>query len=185
MSECIEPIREQDQICLSPLEDGVARLLARRGLDATIQSRTKGLYSLYRKMRRLDASLDDVMDRVGLRIIVPSVEACYEVVGLLHTRFRPVPGTIDDYIGFPKQNGCQSLHTCVYPVPEVSAKPVEFQVRTERMHREAEYGVAAHWLYKNHVEAEEEDRRQLDRLRELLPHEDETVDPGEFVERPR
>jgi len=104
---------------------------------------------MYRKMRRLDTSLDDLMDRIGLRIIVPSVEECYAVLGLLHTRVRPVPDTFDDYIGFPKEHRYQSLHTCVYPVPDISAKPVEFHVRTEAMHREAEYGVAAHCWYKN------------------------------------
>ncbi len=185
MTKSIEPIRKEDEICLCLLEDGVTQLLEQRGVDATIQSRTKGLYSLYRKMRRLDSSLDEVMDRIGLRIIVPSVEACYGVLGLLHTRFRPIPGTFDDYIGFPKENGYQSLHTCVYPVPEVSVKPVEFQIRTEKMHRQAEYGIAAHWLYKGQTqaEAEAEGERQLAWLRDLLPQGENGLDHAEFVER--
>lgn len=183
MTRSIESIRKQDQICLSLLEDGVTRLLEQRGVDATVQSRTKGLYSIYRKMCRLDRCLDDVMDRIGLRIIVPSIEACYQVLGHLHTRFRPVPGTFDDYIGFPKENGYQSLHTCVYPVPDVSAKAVEFQIRTEAMHREAEYGVAAHWLYKNQEEDRAEDRRQLEELRQLLPESDKGFDFDAFLDR--
>ena len=183
MTRSIESIRKQDQICLSLLEDGVTRLLEQRGVDATVQSRTKGLYSIYRKMCRLESSLDDVMDRIGLRIIVPSIEACYQVLGLLHTRFRPVPGTFDDYIGFPKENGYQSLHTCVYPVPDISIKPVEFQIRTEAMHREAEYGVAAHWLYKNREGARAEDRRQLEELCQLLPESDEGFDFDAFLDR--
>jgi len=182
MARSIEPIREEDWICLSLLKDGVGQLLEERGIDAAIEGRAKGLYSIYRKMRRLDSSLDDVMDRIGLRIIVPSVEACYGVLGLLHTRFRPVPGTFDDYIGLPKENGYRSLHTCVYPVPDISVKPVEFQIRTEAMHREAEYGVAAHWLYKDQAEAEAEDQRQLEWLRELLPNGKETFDHAAFVE---
>ncbi len=78
-----------------------------------------------------------------------SVPDCYTVPGLLHAHFKPIPGTFDDYIGLPKNNGYQSLHTCVYPVREISHKPVEFQVRTELMHLEAEHGTAAHWRYKN------------------------------------
>jgi (p)ppGpp synthase/HD superfamily hydrolase len=100
-------------------------------------------------MCRLGISFQDVMDRTGLRIIVPSVEACYTVLGLLHDHFRPIPGTFDDYIAFPKENGYQSLHTCVYSVSDVSHKPIEFQIRTTAMHQEAEFGMAAHWLYKS------------------------------------
>ncbi len=183
MTRSIKPIREADRICLSLLEGGVAQLLDERGIPATVQGRAKGLYSIYRKMRRLDSSLEEVMDRVGLRVIVPSVEACYEVLGLLHTRFRPVPGTFDDYIGSPKANGYQSLHTCVYPVPDVSAKPVEFQIRTQAMHREAEYGVAAHWLYKDQARAEAENERQLERLQRLLPPDEDPLGHAEFIER--
>jgi GTP pyrophosphokinase len=183
MTQSLERIRQQDQLCLSLLRDGVGKLLQQRGIDARLEGRVKGLYSIYRKMCRLDSPLDDVMDRIGLRIVVPSVEACYHVLGLLHTRFRPVPGTYDDYIRFPKENGYRSLHTCVYPVPDVSAKPVEFQIRTEAMHREAEYGVAAHWLYKNEAEAEAEEQRQLEKLRQLLPDEGEELDLGAFLHR--
>lgn len=183
MTKSLQPIREEDQACLALIENGVAQLLNQRGIDATIQGRTKGLYSLYRKMRRLDSSLDEVMDRIGLRIIVDSVETCYQVLGLLHTRFRPVPGTFDDYIGFPKENGYQSLHTCVYPVPDISAKPVEFQIRTEAMHHEAEYGVAAHWLYKDQEETRTEGQEQLDRLRDLLSEENRDLNSEAFLER--
>lgn len=181
MAKKVEPIRRQDQFCLLLLKDGVERLLAERGFSAAVEGRAKGLYSIYRKMRRLDISLDEVMDRIGLRIIVPSVGACYGVLDLLHTRFRPIPGAFDDYIGLPKANGYRSLHTCVYPVPDVSVKPVEFQIRTEEMHREAEYGVAAHWLYKDVEEAEGENRRQLKWLRGLLPEGDAPIDHAAFV----
>jgi GTP pyrophosphokinase len=100
-------------------------------------------------MVRTGKGLDEIMDRVGMRIIVASVPECYTVLGLLHTHFKPIPGTFDDYIGLPKDNGYQSLHTCVYPVREISHKPIEFQVRTTLMHMEAEHGSAAHWMYKN------------------------------------
>lgn len=182
LSERLEPILEEDQICLALLRDGIHQLLTERGLEATIESRTKGLYSIYRKMRRLDSSLEEIMDRIGLRIIVPSVEECYAVLGMLHTRFRPIPGTFDDYIGFPKENGYQSLHTCVYPVPDASVKPVEFQIRTEVMHHQAEHGIAAHWLYKSQRELEAESQRQLEWLRGLLPPQEKTFSLDEFLE---
>ena len=86
------------------------------------------------------------MGAAPLRIIVPSVEACYTVLGLLHTRFRPVPGTFDDYIGLPKENGYQSLHTVVR---DLSGRTYEVQIRTSLMHRIAVRGSAAHWLYKS------------------------------------
>lgn len=178
----LQPIQEGDQICLSLLEDGVRQLLDQQGIKATIHGRTKGLYSLYQKMCRLDSSLEEIMDRIGLRIIVPSVRECYTVLDLLHTRFRPIAGTFDDYIKSPKKNGYQSLHTCVYPIPDASIKPVEFQIRTEAMHREAEYGIAAHWLYKNESEAEAEGQRQLEWIRSLLPAGGENASHAEFVD---
>jgi GTP pyrophosphokinase len=182
LSKRLERIREEDQICLALLKDGIRQLLTNRGLEATIEGRTKGLYSIYQKMRRLDSSLEEIMDRIGLRIIVPSVEECYAVLGMLHTRFRPIPGTFDDYIGLPKENGYQSLHTCVYPVPDASIKPVEFQIRTEAMHHQAEYGIAAHWLYKSQREAEAESQRQLEWLRNLLPPQEKALSIDEFLE---
>lgn len=81
----------------------------------------KGLYSLYRKMCRQQSSLEAIMDRISLQIIVTSVQECYHVLGLLHTHFRPILGAFDDYIGLPKASGYQSLHTCSYPVPHMSS----------------------------------------------------------------
>lgn len=178
----LQPIREGDQICLSLLKDGVRQLLDQQGIKATIHGRTKGLYSLYQKMCRLDSSLKEIMDRIGLRVIVPSVKECYTVLDLLHTSFRPIAGTFDDYIKSPKKNGYQSLHTCVYPIPDASIKPVEFQIRTEAMHRKAEYGIAAHWLYKNESEAKIEGQKQLEWLRSLLPSGEENASHAEFVD---
>lgn len=185
LARSIEPIRAEDRICLELLKEGTRHLLEQHGIDCAIHGRTKGLYSLYCKMRRLKSSPQDILDRVGLRIIVPSVRECYTVLGLLHTHFRPVPGTFDDYIGLPKENGYQSLHTCIYPVPDISRKPVEFQIRTEAMHREAEYGIAAHWLYKSEAEAKVHSDRQLQWLRSLLSQREHAASHGEFIERLR
>lgn len=143
------PIQVEDDGCLAILIEGVKRLLDKNRIHAATHGRTKSLYSIHRKMNLTGKPLEEIMDRIGLRIIVATVPECYAVLGLLHTHFRPIPGTFDDYIGLPKKNGYQSLHTCVYPVREISHKPIEFQVRTELMHKEAEHGSAAHWLYKS------------------------------------
>ena len=151
LEQQVAHIRAEDDKCLKILMEGVKRLLNKNDIQGSIQGRTKSLYSIRRKMIRIGKALDDIMDRIGMRIIVASVPECYAVLGLLHTHFKPIPGTFDDYIGLPKDNGYQSLHTCVYPVREVSHKPIEFQVRTELMHMEAEHGRAAHWRYKNEI----------------------------------
>jgi GTP pyrophosphokinase len=145
----VAPMQSEDDSCLRLLKKGVKRLLSKAGLHAELKDRIKSLYGIRRKMLRTGKSLNEIIDRLGMRIIVASVPECYTVLGLLHTHFKPIHGTFDDYIGLPKENGYQSLHTCVYPVREISHKPIEFQVRTKLMHMEAEYGSAAHWMYKN------------------------------------
>jgi GTP pyrophosphokinase len=157
----VAPIQADDDRCLQIIVAGVRRLLDNNGITGRLQGRTKSLYGIRRKMNRTGRTLGDIMDRIGLRVLVDSVPECYAVLGLLHTHFKPIPGTFDDYIGLPKDNGYQSLHTCVYPVREISHKPIEFQIRTDLMHKEAEHGAAAHWRYKNSMEYEREVRNQV------------------------
>ena len=145
----VAPMQAEDDSCLKLLMRGVRRLLGKSDLQAELKARIKSLYGIRHKMIRTGKSLNEIIDRLGVRIIVASVPECYTVLGLLHTHFKPIPGTFDDYIGLPKDNGYQSLHTCVYPVREISHKPIEFQVRTKLMHMEAEQGSASHWMYKN------------------------------------
>jgi GTP pyrophosphokinase len=180
----VEPIQREDAICLELLEEGVRRLLEQNGVNATVYGRTKGLYSLYRKMCRRECSVQDIMDKIGLRIIVSSVGECYIALGLLHTHFRPIPGTFDDYIGLSKDNGYQALHTCIYPVTGISYKPVEIQIQTELMHQLAQFGIAAHWRYKGN-EAELVHERQVQWLRSLLSQHERSVNHAEFIERLR
>lgn len=182
MVQGLEPIQAEDEACLELLTEGIQHLLERNGVTAIVQGRTKGLYSLYRKMCCRNRPLHEIMDKIGLRVIVSKVEECYISLGLLHTHFRPVPGTFDDYIGLPKENGYRSLHTCIYPVPDISYKPVEIQIRTEGMHQEAWFGIAAHWRYKLAEEAVQAHQGQLRWLRSLLAQHAETVDHAEFVE---
>ncbi len=148
LSSEIEHIRAEDDRCLEIILHGVQSYLKQKGIEGQVQGRTKGIYSIYRKMCRYRVGPDQIMDRIGARVIVSSVSDCYVTLGLLHTHFRPIPGTFDDYIGLPKDNGYQSLHTCIYPLRDISTKPVEFQIRTPLMHMEAEFGLAAHWRYK-------------------------------------
>ena len=174
-------MQAEDDSCLRLLMKGVRRLLSKAGLQAELKARIKSLYGIRRKMIRTGKSLNEIIDRLGMRIIVASVPECYTVLGLLHTHFKPIHGTFDDYIGLPKENGYQSLHTCVYPVREISHKPIEFQVRTRLMHMEAEHGSAAHWMYKNEC-ARKKGFSQKDRMKGLLLRHERAVSQDAFLE---
>lgn len=176
------PIQAEDDKCLRILLAGVKRLLKNNGIQGRIQGRTKSLYGIRRKMKRQGKFLEQIMDRIGLRVIVKSVPNCYAVLGLLHSHFKPIPGTFNDYIGLPKDNGYQSLHTCVYPVREISHKPIEFQVRTELMQMEAEYGTAAHWRYKNEDAPLEHNHYQMQWMKGLTRQHEKADSAKAFIE---
>jgi GTP pyrophosphokinase len=159
---------------------------------ALVTGRPKHYYSIYQKMIVRGRDFSDIYDLVGIRVLVDSVRDCYAALGSVHARWNPVPGRFKDYIAMPKFNMYQSLHTTVIG-PE--GKPVELQIRTFAMHRRAEYGVAAHWKYKEDpsAAATEGVRRRLPEtadqgandmawLRQLLDWQKETEDPGEFLE---
>ncbi len=129
--------------------------------------RVKGLYSLYRKLERKEGDIEKIYDILALRIIVPTVEDCYKVLGLVHASWRPLPSKIKDYIAFPKPNGYQSIHTTVFTG---DGSIVEIQIRTEKMHQEAEYGIASHVIYKEAGGSPERARQlRLDWLRNFFP----------------
>ncbi len=173
-------IQKEDDQCLEILADSVRSLLDKNGIAGKIDGRCKSLYGIHRKMTRLGKPLQEIMDRLGMRIIVRSVPECYSILGILHSHFKPIPGTFDDYIGLPKENGYQSLHTCVYPVREVSHKPIEFQIRTEMMHTEAEQGMAAHWRYKN-PQMTEKSIRQSQWMQSLVERHKESDSADAFI----
>ena len=130
---------------LPDIEKKLKEMFAANGIDATIYGRSKNLYSIYRKMVEKRLRFSEVDDIIGFRILVATRAECYQVMGIIHEHFRPMPFKVKDYIGMPKNNGYQSLHTTVL---DKSGILIELQIRTERMHEFAEYGLAAHWHYK-------------------------------------
>ena len=147
-------------------------------IPAKISGRPKHFYSIYKKLASQNLSFDELYDTLGIRIIVASLRECYEVLGLVHTRYRPLSGRFKDYIAMPKTNMYQSLHTTVIG-PE--GKPVEIQIRTRDMHSVAESGIAAHWRYK-----EGSSRANFDGdfawLRQILESEKERSTPSDFLQ---
>jgi guanosine-3',5'-bis(diphosphate) 3'-pyrophosphohydrolase len=152
-------------------------------IEATVTGRPKHYYSVYQKMIVRGRDFADIYDLVGIRILVDDVRDCYAALGVIHTRWNPIPGRFKDYIAMPKFNLYQSLHTTVIG-PD--GKAVEIQIRTYDMHRRAEYGIAAHWKYKQDadedVEKTDEDNHDMAWLRQLHEWQRETEDPGEFLE---
>src|SRR6056297_2205644 len=135
--------REKDiQKAINVLKDR----LQEHGLDARIYGRPKHLYSIYQKMKRKEIDFDEIYDLTAIRIIIDSVKGCYEVLGIVHEIWKPIPGRFKDYIAMPKSNMYQSLHTTV--IGPKGGDPLEIQIRTPEIHRTAEYGIAAHWRYK-------------------------------------
>jgi GTP diphosphokinase / guanosine-3',5'-bis(diphosphate) 3'-diphosphatase len=148
-------------------------------IKATVTGRPKHYYSVYQKMIARNVSFDDIYDLVGIRILVDSLRDCYAVLGTVHARWNPVPGRFKDYIAMPKFNMYQSLHTTVIG-PE--GKPVELQIRTWGMHKRAEYGVAAHWKYKEEMVGGNGAAGDMAWLRQLVDWQRETEDPAEFLD---
>lgn len=179
------PAREE---YLRGVREQVTADLRAAKIKGTVTGRPKHYYSVYQKMIVRGRDFEDIYDLVAMRVLVESVRDCYAVLGTIHARWSPIPGRFKDYIAMPKFNMYQSLHTTVIG-PE--GKPVEIQIRTHQMHRRAEYGVAAHWKYKDDAKALEpaggskSDTGPINDmawLRQLLEWQRETADPGEFLE---
>jgi GTP pyrophosphokinase len=138
--------RMENQSRLEKAEKDLKRALSENSIrDFRMEARMKGTYSLFRKLERKDWDITKIFDILALRIIVPSLADCYASLGIVHKQWRPVPGKIKDYIAFPKPNGYRSIHTTVYTG---DGGALEIQIRTEEMHREAQYGIASHLTYK-------------------------------------
>src|SRR3954463_1771903 len=154
--------------------------LEEAGLEASVQGRPKHIYSIWKKMRKNDLnSVSEVHDIVAFRLILKSVPACYEALGLIHSLWKPVPGRFKDYIAIPKPNMYQSLHTTVIGP---TGERIEIQMRTEEMHQVAEEGIAAHWAYKEGKGAGGKDEQKFAWLRQLMEWQQDLKDPREFLE---
>ncbi len=149
----------------------------------SINKRVKRLWSLYKKLKDNDMQIDRIYDLSALRIIVDSVEDCYRVLGIIHKIYKPLPGRIKDYIALPKLNGYQSLHTTVFTE---KGRIAEIQIRTAKMHKEAEYGIAAHWAYKENVSKKSwSSNPKLAWVNQLLDWQKDVSSPEDFLENLR
>ncbi|MBN2405504.1 MAG: bifunctional (p)ppGpp synthetase/guanosine-3',5'-bis(diphosphate) 3'-pyrophosphohydrolase, partial [Coriobacteriia bacterium] len=149
------------------------------GVESDISGRPKHLYSIYQKMTQRGKDFSEIYDLIALRVIVDSVKDVYGALGTVHSIWKPVPGRFKDYVAMPKFNMYQSLHTTVIGP---AGRPLEIQIRTEEMHRTAEYGIAAHWRYKEGGRADESFDERLAWLRQMLEWQTELKDPREFME---
>ncbi len=149
------------------------------GIEAELQGRPKHIASIWKKMQRKGAGLGEIYDVYAIRLLVDDVRDCYAALGIVHALWRPIPGQFDDYIAVPKNNLYQSLHTAVIAL---DGKPLEIQIRTHAMHQVSEFGIAAHWRYKEGSKAEREYDAKLAWLRQLMDWQRDVSDATEFVE---
>jgi GTP diphosphokinase / guanosine-3',5'-bis(diphosphate) 3'-diphosphatase len=154
--------------------------LAAHGIKAEISGRPKHIYSIYRKMQRRGVDIDQIYDQLAVRVLVDAIPDCYTALGVVHSIWRPLPGQFDDYIATPKESMYQSLHTTVLAL---DGRPLEIQIRTHEMHQVAEYGVAAHWRYKEGLKQDQRFDAKVAWLRQLMDWQKDVVGGArEFVD---
>jgi GTP pyrophosphokinase len=181
--DLVEMKQDEREQYTQMVEKKIRAALDERGFQsAEVRGRAKHFFSIYRKMRRQGIEFDKVFDLIAFRVIVDTISQCYEVLGVVHTIWRPIPGRFKDYIALPKPNGYQSLHTAVIgPYGE----KLEVQIRTREMHRVAEQGIAAHWRYKEGRSAQsltDRDEQNFAWLKQLVEWQQELRDPSEFID---
>lgn len=170
--------REREEYINSIIEE-IRSKTTELGIETQIEGRPKHFYSIYRKMKQQNKTIDQIYDLFAVRVIVNTVKDCYAVLGLVHELYKPMPGRFKDYIAMPKPNMYQSLHTTLIGH---DGHPFEVQIRTHEMHRVAEFGIAAHWKYKEGVTGRNELDNKLAWLRQMLEWQKEARDANEFVE---
>jgi GTP pyrophosphokinase len=179
IAERINKKKKDREAYINEVKELIRKRLEEEGLQVEVEGRAKRFYSVYRKMVRDGVELDDIYDLTGFRVIVKTVKECYMALGYLHHFFKPIPGKFKDYIGLPKANMYQSLHTKVIgPYGEA----IEIQIRTHEMHRVAEEGIAAHWKYKDPRTFDPKEERVFSWLRRVMELQQELTDSKEFLE---
>ncbi len=157
----------------------IKKAMDEQGIKCTVSGRSKHFASIYQKMIRRNVDINELYDIIAFRVIVENLRDCYEALGVIHTMWKPIPGRFRDYIGMPKPNGYQSLHTAVVgPM----GQRMEVQIRTEEMHRVAEVGIAAHWRYKEDGASDISEQQRFAWLRRLMEWQREMEDPSEFLQ---
>lgn len=173
--------RSEREAFVNDIVKEVSEHMEASGIKAQVNGRVKHFFSIYRKMVNQDKTLDEIYDLFAVRIIVETVKDCYAALGLIHEMYKPIPGRFKDYIAMPKQNMYQSLHTTLIGP---GGQPFEIQIRTFDMHRTAEYGIAAHWKYKedpNGKNIEDSEEAKLTWLRQILEWQTDMSDNREFM----
>jgi GTP pyrophosphokinase len=176
--QSIESRRHSSEDFLTDIRQTVEAELRREGIPARIDGRVKRPYSVFQKLRRQKITVDQVYDLMALRIITDSVKNCYAALGVIHNKWRPIPGRIKDFIAIPRPNLYQSLHTSVVGP---HGQTFEVQIRTDEMHRIAEEGIAAHWKYKEGRKGPAADDQRMAWLRHLVEWQRDVQDPSEFM----
>ena len=181
IAQLVSQKKAEREVTVKHLIDSISKDVKASGINATITGRAKHYYSIYKKMNRLNVAFHDLYDITAVRVIVDTEKECYEVLGLIHSRFKPIPGRFKDYIAMPKGNMYQSLHTSVIGPRQ---KPLEVQIRTWEMHEIAEYGVAAHWRYKEKgsQKADSASDVKFSWMRKLVEYNKDTKDAADYVD---
>jgi GTP pyrophosphokinase len=179
IAEHIQERRPDREEQIEQIKENLLTLLARNNINAEISGRPKHIYSIYKKMTQKGKPFDLVRDVRAVRLIVQDVPSCYAALGVIHTHWRPIPGEFDDYIAAPKDNFYQSLHTAVIYDDK---RPLEVQIRTAEMHQNAEYGIAAHWRYKEGAHRDKSYEQRINWLRNMMEWRSDVNDAQEFVE---
>ena len=178
LSRAMDQKRAERVSWMDETRETLAKALSEAGIKAEINGRPKHIYGIYRKMRRKDVPFDQIYDIHGFRIVVDSISDCYATLGVVHSRWRPIPGEFDDYIANPKDNMYRSLHTAVVGS---NGRPMEVQIRTHEMHQLAEFGIAAHWRYKEGKQPDQYLDNKIAWIRQLMEWRQDVTDAQEFV----
>jgi GTP pyrophosphokinase len=179
IASSLDSRQSQREIEMQDIKNQLQTSLAQAGIQSEVSVRPKHIYSIYKKMTRKGVPFDMVYDVRGVRVLVPDTPSCYSALGVIHTHWKPIPGEFDDYIAVPKDNFYRSLHTAVV---YSDGKTLEVQIRTAEMHQDAEYGIAAHWRYKEGAKRDDNYEKRILWLRSLMEWRQDVADAKEFLD---